>query len=466
MLKTNINFQSTLILLLVVLPILVLFLTPYYTASILVSPVILVAIILTSRRDNINIFFYMIIFLIPFGEYRKIGPLNIPWLLAIVVLGQVFADLLMRKKGIGQLKAKIWYYLLPMFFFNILSTGLSPYKETALDALKNWVAAYLFISLMLILVTRRGVFRDLPVWIVASISLGSLLAVMGVYLDIGAEFFTKEERGTGGAPDPNNMCLMVIFAIPMVVHYLMNAKTALGRIGMLFLLMINFFAIVSTNSRGGMLVAALVMLLMFGNHARKLKARYIGIVLPIFFLALLALPILVPQKALDRLSTITATNQDKSLQRRASYLDVGLRGYMERPVLGHGPFTFQHLFAKSREARFFQRKEQTLLRQAHNTYLEVLVGSGTIGLLLFLGVIIQSQLNFFKAKKLLVNLKMIEYSQLVSSFQLSFFGLLLYFFVYSEPYHKCMLIMLPLSELALRYAREFKLTPGTLLNDK
>ena len=90
MIKARMNFQSTLILLLVIFPTLILFLTPYYVAALLVSPLILIAIVLSSNRNDINVFFYMIIFLIPFGEYRKIGPLNIPWLLALAVFGQVF----------------------------------------------------------------------------------------------------------------------------------------------------------------------------------------------------------------------------------------------------------------------------------------------------------------------------------------------------------------------------------------
>ncbi len=466
MLKNNTNIQNGFIIVLVMLPTIGLFLTPYYKFSFFVAPLLLLSVIFLSKRQEINIFFYIIIFLIPFGAYRKIGPLNIPWLLAIVVLGQVFFDVLMRQRGLSELKAKIWYYLLPLLFVNLISTGLSPFKETALDAMKNWVAAYFFIGLMLLLITRRGVFKDLPAWIIASVSLGSTLAVMGVYLNIGAEWFTVEERGTGGAPDPNNMCLMIIFTIPIILHYLINVKLIKIKIkiGMALLLLINFMAIFSTNSRGGMLVAALVMLLMFINHAKGLRARYMGIVIPVFLLALLALPIIMPQKALDRLLTVSAINQDKSLQRRESYLYVGMRGYMERPVIGYGPFTFQHIFARSREAMRFQREDKTLLRQAHNTYMEILVGSGTLGMVLFLGVITQAQINLFKAKKLLREIKMIEYSQLIMSFQLSFFGLLLYLFIFSDPYHKFLLIMLSLSELTLRYAREFKSISNASLN--
>ena len=456
--NNNINLQSILIALVVILPSVGLFLTPYYSASLLVAPLLLIAVIFLSKRSEINIFFYIIIFLIPFGEYRKIGSINIPWVLAIIVLGMLFLDVLIRKRGISELKAKLWYFLLPMLFINLVSTGLSPFQETALDAMKDWIAAYLFIALMLLVITKKGVFHYLPICIIASVSLGSAFAVMAVYLDIGAEWFTKEERGTGGAPDPNNMCLMIIFTMPLVLHYLIIAKSKRMRLTLFILLLINVMGIFSTNSRSGMLVTALVALLMLISYVKDLKARFMGLFIPIFFLGILALPVVAPQKAIDRLMTITVTNKDKSLQRRGSYLTVGLRAFVERPILGFGPFTFQHLFARSIEAKRFQRGEKTMLRQAHNTYLEILVGSGLLGIVLFISVILYAQLSFFKAKKLLLEVKIVEYNRLITSYQLSFFGLLLYIFVYSDPYHKFLLIMLPLSELVLRYARELNLS--------
>jgi len=320
------------------------------------------------------------------------------------------------------------------------------------------VAAYFFIALMLLLINERGVFKYLPTWIIASVSLGSILAVLAVYFGIWTDSFSKEGRGTGGAPDPNNMCLMIIFALPMIVHYLIYAKTKLIRVTMFFLMLVNLMGIFSTNSRSGMLVAILVLGVMLIVGHWVVKAKSLKVIIPILLSSVLIFPFIVPEKALNRLMTLTAVHKDTSVERRSSYLDVGVRAYLKQPIIGYGPFTFQHLFAESREARKFQRNEGTLLRQAHNTYLEILVGSGTLGFILFLGVFIQAHLNFFKAKQLLLSINMIEYRDLLNSFQISFIGLSIYLLVFSDPYHKDLLIMLPLSELALRYARNFMLT--------
>jgi len=432
--------------------------TPYYKLALLVAPSLLLSVLFIFKRQEINLFFYIIIFLIPFGEYRKVGGINLPWILAFLVLMLAVLDIVMGKISLSNLKAKIWYYLLPMLMVNFIATVLSPFQETAIDAMKNWVAAYFFIALMLLLINERGVFKYLPAWIIASVSLGSILAVVAVYFGIWTDSFSKEGRGTGGAPDPNNMCLMIIFALPMIVHYLIYAKTKLIRVTMFFLMLVNLMGIFSTNSRSGMLVAILVLGVMLIVGHWVVKAKSLKVIIPILLSSVLISPFVVPEKALNRLMTLTAVHKDTSVERRSSYLDVGVRAYLKQPIIGYGPFTFQHLFAESREARKFQRNEGTLLRQAHNTYLEILVGSGTLGFMLFLGVFIQAHLNFFKAKQLLLSVNMIEYRDLLNSFQISFIGLSIYLLVFSDPYHKDLLIMLPLSELALRYARNFILT--------
>lgn len=456
----RINFFQVSLSLGVIVLVCALMITPYYKLSLLVAPLLLMAALSMYRRQQINLIFYIIIFLIPFGEYRKIGGVNLPWVLAVAVLAVAAIDVVMGKLRLGDLSARLWFYLIPMLLVNFISTALSPYKETSIDAMKNWLAAYFFIGLMLLLMNSRGVFKNLPGWIIASVTLSAFLAVIGTYLGLWSEWFTKEDRGTGGAPDPNNLSLMIIFAIPMIMHYLLHAKSVLMRVGMSSLLFINIMGIFSTNSRSGMLVAGLVAMIMLFVNSKKIKARYVGLIIPVISLAVIALPIVMPQKALERLMTITATHQDRSMLRRSSYLDVGMRAYIQRPVIGYGPFTFQHLFAESREARLYQRGDATLLRQAHNTYLEILVGSGTLGMILFLGVIIQAHVNFFQAKKLLLRVQMVEYYDLVTSFQVSFSGLLVYLAVFSDPYHKDLLIMLPLSELVFRYARNFNLTSG------
>ncbi len=454
----KINLNTIIVMMVVVLPVMALMTTPYFKLSILIPILVVIGVISLAKRQDINVFFYIIIFLIPFGEYRKIGPLNIPWLLAMLVLAVAALDIVQGKLSIKALKGKIWYYLFPMLFVNLIATGLSPYPETAIDAMKNWLAAYLFIALMLLLITERGVFKDLPFWIVVSVSLGSALSVMGVYLGIGYDLFTDEGRGQGGAPDPNNMCMMIIFVIPLVVHYLLYAETFIARIGATFLLLLNLLAVLSTDSRSGMLVAALIFGLLIIIHIARIKARYIRLILPVILIGLLALPMVIPQKTLIRMQTLTASYQDKSVQRRGAYIDVGIRAFMEQPIIGYGPFTFQHIFAESRESRKFKREgvRGEELRQAHNTYLEMLVGSGILGLGLFLGVILQAQLNLHRARKGLAKINSAEYSHLILSFQVAFLGALIYLAVFSDPYHKFLLVMLPLSELALRYTHRLQ----------
>ncbi|MCK5667144.1 MAG: hypothetical protein KAI17_26840, partial [Thiotrichaceae bacterium] len=135
--NNKINLNTIIVMVVVVLPVMALMTTPYFKLSILIPILVVIGVISLAKRQDINVFFYIIIFLIPFGEYRKIGPLNIPWLLAMLVLAVAALDIVQGKLSIKALKGKIWYYLFPMLFVNLIATGLSPYPETAIDAMKN-----------------------------------------------------------------------------------------------------------------------------------------------------------------------------------------------------------------------------------------------------------------------------------------------------------------------------------------
>jgi O-antigen ligase len=74
------------------------------------------------------------------------------------------------------------------------------------------------------------------------------------------------------------------------------------------------------------------------------------------------------------------------LRRRAAYIRVGLRSFVENPFIGAGTGSFPKIWVQSRETLYFKMQE----RPTHNVYLEVLVESGLIGLLLFLGMLSQA----------------------------------------------------------------------------
>jgi len=457
----NIKILPILLAMLMVVPVVALMTTKNWPYAMLVAPVIVAGLFLMSNKF---LGIYLLIIQIPFGAFRKIDigstSINIAWVIAGVSVFALAVELATHEKSFSVLKGKIWWLLMPMFFVNALATVFSPYPDTAVSELIGWIAAYIFIALIIVRIGEKGYFNTVPMWLVASTSAGSLCAVLGVYFNIGAEYFTQDGRGVGGAPDPNNMCLMIDFIVPIVLYFFINARNTKTRLLFLALLLLNLIAIVSTNSRSGTLVAGLmIVIMMMANHG-KITGKLIKLLIPIGLSVLMAVPFVLPKSLIERMMTLTAAHGDSSLSRRASYIKVAMDAYFNAPVIGTGPFTFQNIYEKSREARRYLRggidAKITLQRQAHNTYLEILVGSGTLGMIFFLGTIIVTFLNFSRARSKLFKNRYYLQADLMTAYQLSLISLLIFFTFFSDPTHKYFLLIIALGELAMKYSQQMQ----------
>jgi O-antigen ligase len=85
----------------------------------------------------------------------------------------------------------------------------------------------------------------------------------------------------------------------------------------------------------------------------------------------------------QRMVTLFQPSEDGSLQRRASYIRVAWESVKRDPFLGSGPGTFAYRYAESKYAPAFAENAMDYNRAAHNTYLEILVGQGVLGLTAF-----------------------------------------------------------------------------------
>jgi O-antigen ligase len=109
---------------------------------------------------------------------------------------------------------------------------------------------------------------------------------------------------------------------------------------------------------------------------------------PLVLLGLVALAIvgLIASPALlDRLVALADWGRDPTLFRRTTYLAVGFDLLRQSPLWGIGPGNFPYYFVGD-EYRFLPGRSP-VLRELHNTYLDVAVELGLIGLALFLALV-------------------------------------------------------------------------------
>lgn len=401
--------------------------------------------------------YYLIVALIPFGAYRSpaggSGYLRIHWILGAILVGLAFLHWVPRKAIRRELRSRIWPWFALFVAVRMTSALLSPYPTMAWKHVILLVAAGVFIGVTMIFVTRKGLRQILPTVVVLSVTLSSLLSVVGYFFNI--PFFAEKavtgafKRGTGAAPDPNNMSLMIVFALPFAFHYFLHARD-LARRGLAgVVILINVLAVITTYSRGGALMFGVMLLGLLVEYRHRLRPVYIGLLTCGLALLGVFTVTFAPASYWDRLHSLTQAS-DPALRQRTAYVVVAMRAFGERPVLGHGPGSFRKIYAQTEYAERFQARDESKERFAHNTYLEVLVGSGIIGLLVFLRILYIAIKNFWVAKQRGGLGESKRSAILMGTYRLSFLIILLYLMIFSDPYHKYMLLCIGLSQVAIR----------------
>jgi O-antigen ligase len=412
--------------------------------------------------------FYAILFTIPFFRFRDLpGPffMKVDYLLTAALLAIVVPAVLVTKAAPARLQANIWRPLGLFLLINVAATLLSPFPGAAVEGMAILAALTIFLAINLVMINDRGFETTLP-WVLGlSAGLNALLACLGYFLGVG--YFQEAGRGVGGTVSANNMALMCVFVIPLMVYWAVLGETLARRLIGLALAGLLVAGLIATESRGGfvnLIVVAGLLLLQYRHHFHP---RYLGLVVGGAAAVAFALVALVPQEYLQRQASLQLVlewvsgdtreiSEDSALDRRAAYLSVAREAFPERPILGSGPRTFQEIWYRSLETRWFDMER----RPAHNTYIEVLIGSGLVGLGAYLLLLAMTFRNYQSAERRLRAAGDERGAHLIGAYKIGFLTVLVYFFIKSGIDHKYFILALPVSVAALRYART-RLAAGT-----
>jgi O-antigen ligase len=96
----------------------------------------------------------------------------------------------------------------------------------------------------------------------------------------------------------------------------------------------------------------------------------------------------IPEIYWERLWTLFDFGTDRTLFRRISYNLIGLQLWFQHPIIGVGPGNFPEYYI-SQEFRWYPGRVP-VPRQLHNSYLELAAETGTIGLALFMGIMVSA----------------------------------------------------------------------------
>lgn len=457
--KTFISVRVEIFLFLIVIAISVsLLATQYYKYAILPG-LITLFLFLIARFPQFG--FYLFVFLIPFHAYRGLSEtyqfLRIHWFLAFWLLIVMLFQLLIKKMIPVRLKSNLWPWFLIFFVINLITALMSEYYLTSFTNLFLLSAAYLFIAISLFFISLEDYYKTLPLIIVVSISISTLLGIIGYKFNIPlfSQTITMPgayKRSFGTSTDPNDLSLMIIFALPILVHFFFTAKSFFKKNLTFILIIINIIGVMLTFSRGGALILSLILILLFIKYMYKSSPIYLGFAVLLVAIIILIPSIISPSLYWSRIRSVADTKREDSIARRVAYLYVALDAFKKNPIFGTGPRTFRDIYARSKYAP--QYDGEMSRRYAHNTYIEILIGTGTLGLIVFCVIIWLALKNFQLAKKKYQLYGDKYMASIIGAYQLSFISVLLYFFIYSMMYHKYFLLSLALSQIALRLSQE------------
>lgn len=436
-------------------------LTTKYSYLALLPPVGVLILFFLGLRPIVG--YLAIVFLVPYGAYTAFSDtykyLTLSKFIGIFIIGFVLLSFVAKKGTESEmLKSNLWILLVSFFMSQVLATLLAAYPEGSYNFVRRLVTDYSIFLLTLFFVSPRVLKVHFPIILLASTGISALLSIFGYIFDISAFAMSigseSVKRGVGTSHDPNYFSTMLIFSIPFACHFIFFARKKILRNLSFGVLLINVTGVILTYSRGGGLVLAIILTSLFFYHLQRLKPRHFGFLISMFVVGSIIVLSLVPQSYWERQKSITHVNEDRSIGRRVSYLYVGWDAFQTRPVFGSGPGSFKYIYEPTAYARKFQKEGLTNRRSAHNAYLEILVGSGILGLFTFLALISLSLINYQKAIRIFKAHARTRLASLTSAYYFGYLALLLSFLMLSANHLKYFWISLALSAVCLHLARQ------------
>src|SRR3990170_2163535 len=292
----------------------------------------------------------------------------------------VFSFFDRQKKGFI-LKEKSFRLMLGL---ELLTVALIPFYLRPAGSNDYWINSYLKVfAVFYLLLTVAGDLHRLRI-ILKTIFLSCCVVAaraISAYFS-GSVIYEGGTRRVSGismlsSSDPNDIALTFATAVPIGL-YLMTSSKGLWRYFYAILTFLNIAAIVITGSRGGYLGLivgfSVFIALLYWNR----KAKLISVLAMVAILAVLAVPEEYKQRFVSSFDTAGYSYTDEKTGRLAIW-KRGIKSALENPM-GTGIKTYTITEGeRRREAGFMGR-----WNSAHNSYIQIAVELGLLGLCLYL----------------------------------------------------------------------------------
>jgi probable O-glycosylation ligase (exosortase A-associated) len=324
--------------------------------------------------------FTAILLLSPQAWFPILAPLRIAFLAAGLAIGAHLFDRIVRRGSAPPVNAEIVLAIL-LVSWAIITVPVSYWAGGSVEILTDqYIKAIAFFWLVGTLATSASRMRILA-WTLVLCAIP--LAATGIKNYISGELLYTGVPGlrriygymggSGLAANPNDLALVLNLIIPIAAALMLESRTLGVRLVAAFSMLISIACVVVTFSRAGFLTLATTAAMLFVVLLRRKSAGAAAALL----LLVLAAPVLMPAGYMDRVSTITNIEADRTGSAQGRWEDFVLAAEVvaTNPIVGVG--VGNDMIALNR-----QRGEETW-RSVHNAYLQYAVDLGLPGLVLF-----------------------------------------------------------------------------------
>lgn len=347
-----------------------------------------------------------------------------------------------HSRGLGKITLfKEEKYVLGLLILGVITIPASVWPGHSLQFITNSYLKTLVLFFLMALALRDA--NDLRKMVWASIISAFLISLVSVTTGI-----THHQTVTG-MYDPNDLALVMVCALPFVIYFFKEVhglkKIFLGTCFVLILM-----TIIMSVSRGGFIGLIAMGGYFFKRSPRKVKAFSLIVIV----LAIVSIAQFAPSSYWDRISTIwnPQTEADEKGGGRTEVWEKGLKIFGANPILGVGINNFTTAYGLSLNT-------PGKWSATHNSFMQIGVELGIIGLSLFLFLTLGTVLRMRRLQKLWQDKQELkDFIWLTHAIETGMVGYIVCGFFLSQAYFDYLYFMLGLSVAMQRIAMNNILT--------
>jgi O-antigen ligase len=333
------------------------------------------------------IIFYLLILSLPLVDHPQIGyeihGVTVEKLLGIACFFLALCYLPNRKTfpqftATGQARAFLVFALLALVNYALMVTPFDWHEMVGVI----FTEVVFFIATSIFIDSRRRL-ETAVLLLVGSIGLASLYVVKewaGAISHYGLLY-----RPGSVAGDPNVFSASAVTVLPIMIAFALGGNGWKRKFSIACLLL-SLVAILLASSRGAFIALIVILILQMRDVRHRGKFIVVAIVITALFLA-------SPVSPLDRLLHPTESDMESS-DARLQLWSIAFRIIADHPIFGVGFWQFSPYMRK-----YLPFGSNLGFHVPHNTYLEITVELGMVGLVLFLAMIFFTLLNLSRLRK-------------------------------------------------------------------